>query len=78
MMKALTLQEMHLRSMEILKDVDRFCRENDIRYSLAFGTLLGAIRHHVFIPWDDDIDIMLPRGDYERFRTGTKQTLSLC
>ena len=67
MMKALTLQEMHLRSIEILKDVDRFCRENGIRYSMAYGTLLGAVRHKGFIPWDDDIDLVMPREDYIRF-----------
>ena len=66
-LKPMTLDEVKAVELEMLAEVDRFCRENDIRYSLAFGTLLGAIRHHGFIPWDDDIDIMLPRGDYERF-----------
>lgn len=43
------------------------CRENGIKYSIAFGTLIGAIRHHGFIPWDDDIDIMMTRDNYEMF-----------
>ena len=54
--------------LEILDGIDRFCRESGLRYSLAYGTLIGAIRHKGFIPWDDDIDLMMPRSDYDRFR----------
>ena len=63
----MTLREVQLFGLEILKDVHSFCTLNGIRYSLAYGTLLGAIRHKGFIPWDDDIDIVMPRPDYERF-----------
>ncbi len=66
-MKQLSLRELQLFSLDILKDVHEFCVCNGIRYSLAYGTLLGAVRHHGFIPWDDDIDIIMPRPDYERF-----------
>ncbi len=65
-MRKMTLQDIQSFSLEILKVVDKFCKENNITYFLAYGTLLGAVRHKGFIPWDDDIDILLPRPDYER------------
>lgn len=51
---------------EILDVFHKVCKENNLRYSLAYGTLLGAVRHGGFIPWDDDIDLMMPREDYDR------------
>lgn len=66
-MKKLTIEECKERQINILKNVDSFCKINNLKYVLAYGTLLGAIRHNGFIPWDDDIDIMMPREDYDKF-----------
>lgn len=67
MEKELTIEEIKKISLEILVDVANFCENNNITYFLSCGTLLGAVRHKEFIPWDDDIDIMMPRPDYNRF-----------
>jgi lipopolysaccharide cholinephosphotransferase len=65
-MRELNSEEVKSIQLNILSEVADFCDENDIIYFLCGGTLLGAIRHKGFIPWDDDIDIMMPRCDYER------------
>lgn len=68
-MKELSLQELKEIEFEMLKMFDAFCRENNIRYYLSHGTLLGAIRYGKFIPWDDDVDLLVPREDYNRLIT---------
>lgn len=68
-MKELTLQELKDIEFDMLKVFDDFCKENNIRYFLAYGTLLGAIRYKKFIPWDDDVDVLVPREDYNRLIT---------
>ena len=62
----LSLREVQLASLEILKKVDEICQQEKLTYWLMYGTLLGAIRHRGFIPWDDDIDITMPRKDYDK------------
>lgn len=61
------LRQHQLRMLEMLKYIDNVCRKYDIKYWLCSGTLLGAVRHGGFIPWDDDLDIEMLRGDYEKF-----------
>lgn len=61
------LQECQNGELEILKEIDRICKEQNITYFVAYGTLIGAVRHKGFIPWDDDVDIMMPKHDYDRF-----------
>ena len=63
----LSIEEIKGLQIEILDYIDALCRENGIRYSLAYGTLIGAVRHQGYIPWDDDLDIMMLREDYDRF-----------
>lgn len=61
--------------MEVLCDLDKACRENGIEYYADWGTLLGAVRHHGFIPWDDDMDVCMKRPDYNRFIRIAKQIM---
>lgn len=65
------LMRIHNEILKVMDEVDRICREHNLQYYLIGGTLLGAVRHEGFIPWDDDLDIAMPREDYETF-------LSIC
>ena len=66
-MGPISIQDLRAIQLDILDDVSRFCKENGIAWSICGGTLLGAVRHQGYIPWDDDIDLMMPRADYDRF-----------
>ena len=66
-MKEINTKELKQIQLSILSEVHDFCEKNKLSYFLGYGTLLGAIRHGGYIPWDDDIDIVMPRGDYEKF-----------
>ncbi|MBE5885006.1 MAG: LicD family protein [Lachnospiraceae bacterium] len=59
-----TLRRVQYIQLELLKEFDAVCRKHGLRYNIAFGTLLGAVRHGGFIPWDDDIDVLMPIEDY--------------
>lgn len=62
------IEQVWKTEQEILDVIHDICLKYNLRYSLAYGTLIGAVRHKGFIPWDDDIDIMMPREDYEKLR----------
>ncbi len=66
-MREVSFEESQTICLQILKFFDSFCRENHIVYSLGEGTLLGAVRHKGFIPWDDDIDLLMERSELEKF-----------
>jgi lipopolysaccharide cholinephosphotransferase len=61
------LRKLQLVELEILREFVRVCEAHDLRFYVAYGTLLGAVRHRGFIPWDDDVDVTMPRSDYNRF-----------
>lgn len=65
-MQELSLSQIKQTELEILRQFDAFCRQHNIRYFLSNGTLLGAVKYKGFIPWDDDIDLLVPREDYNR------------
>jgi len=62
-----TIKKVHNELLYLLKEIDKICKENNIKYSLFAGTLIGAVRHKGFIPWDDDADVIFERAEYEKF-----------
>lgn len=62
-----SIEECQAKGLEMLLEVDRICKRHNLTYFLDSGTLLGAVRHNGFIPWDDDVDIAMPRRDYQVF-----------
>lgn len=66
-MREIELKELKTIIYELLSQIKQICDQENLRYTLIGGTLLGAVRHKGFIPWDDDIDIAMPRKDYEKF-----------
>lgn len=73
MMNQAKLAEIHKIELEMLKAVASLCERYNLRYSIYCGTLLGAVRHRGFIPWDDDIDLAMPLGDYRKFLEHTDE-----
>ena len=70
-----TLRALQIVEVEMLVELDRICRKNDIKYTIIGGTLIGALRTGGFIPWDDDIDVAMLRDEYERFRIACEKDL---
>ena len=84
-MQPLSTDDMKQIELGIMDEIDAICRAHDLRYYLAYGSLLGAMRHGGFIPWDDDMDIVMPRKDYEKllgnfdlWRHNDKYVVSSC
>ncbi|MBD5542597.1 MAG: hypothetical protein HDR00_15665 [Lachnospiraceae bacterium] len=71
-----SLRELQLIQLDMLREFDGFCRQNNINYCFAGGSALGAIRHQGFIPWDDDIDIFITRPNYEKLLERAKDGIS--
>lgn len=69
------LRKLQLIEVEMLKEINRICKKHNLRCFLHYGTLLGAIRHNGFIPWDDDMDLAMPRADYDKFIKIAKEEL---
>ena len=69
------MTKVHEANLKILKELDRICRKYKIRYALDAGTLIGAVRHKGFIPWDDDADVVLIRSQYEALKKVIKREL---
>lgn len=67
MNKEINIEQLRELQMQVMDVVDGFCRKNGIRYFITAGTLIGALRHRGYVPWDDDIDIVMLRDDYEKF-----------
>lgn len=74
-MKEATLKKLHQYMVDVLMEIDRICEKYSLTYFIIGGTLLGAVRHNGFIPWDDDLDIVMPRTDYEKFSEICKDEL---
>ena len=74
--KTYDLSKVHEVNLKLLLEIDRICRKYKIKYALDAGTLLGAIRHKGFIPWDDDVDIVMTRKNYEMFKKVVRRELS--
>ena len=70
-----TLRQLQIIELEMIIEVDRICKKCGIKYNIIAGTLLGAVRHGGFIPWDDDADIAMLRPEYEKFRDACRTEL---
>ena len=73
----LTTKQSKKIGLDILVAFDKFCKEHNLKYYLVYGTLLGAVRHHGYIPWDDDVDVAMFREDYEKLNKLINKKISV-
>lgn len=69
------IRPLQMRMLKVLEAIDETCRKHSLRYGIFAGSLIGAVRHKGFIPWDDDMDILMPRPDYEQFVAHSREWL---
>ncbi len=74
-MASYDIRPLQLRMLKVLEAVDQTCRQHNLNYGIFAGSLIGAVRHKGFIPWDDDMDILMPRPDYEKFIAHSREWL---
>ena len=72
------LNTLRVIEKDMLREIDRICRKHDIKYFISYGTMLGAVRHGGFIPWDDDVDVAMLRSEFEKFRQIAPKELNNC
>ena len=76
--KKLSLDEIHAELLEQLRDITAVCKKHNISYNMMCGSLLGAVRHKGFIPWDDDVDLLMTREEFDKWSAEAREKRDAC